>query len=48
LDHPAQADPMGPQGHEHVLQHFVITRDLRDHLLLYRTRRLIPRKLVQL
>jgi hypothetical protein len=31
-----------------VLQNFVITRDLRDHLLLYRTRRLIPRKLVPL
>lgn len=34
LSHPRAAERMGASGREHVRRHFLITRHLRDHLLL--------------
>jgi len=48
LKNPERAESMGRAGIEHVRKNFLITRHLRDHLLIYLTLRYIPRKLVQL
>jgi trehalose synthase len=34
LTHPRLAQRMGEQGHQHVRRHFLITRHVRDHLVL--------------
>jgi len=34
LSHPRLAQRMGEQGHQHVRRHFLITRHVRDHLVL--------------
>ncbi|MBI3977749.1 MAG: glycosyltransferase [Chloroflexi bacterium] len=34
LQHPRVADHLGRRGHEHVREHYLITRYLRDHLAL--------------
>jgi trehalose synthase len=34
LSHPRTAEPMGLEGREHVRRHFLITRHVRDYLLL--------------
>ncbi|MEM2364543.1 MAG: glycosyltransferase [Candidatus Bathyarchaeia archaeon] len=48
LKNPRRAEEMGRAGIEHVRRNFLITRHLRDHLLIYLTLLYIPRKLVQL
>lgn len=48
LMNPQKAKEMGKAGKEHVRKNFLITRYVRDHLLMYLTLELIPRKLVQL
>lgn len=35
LEHPDEARRMGAQGREHVRKHFLVTRDLEDHLHLF-------------
>ncbi|HEY8530942.1 MAG TPA: glycosyltransferase [Limnochorda sp.] len=35
LEHPEEARRMGEQGREHVRKHFLVTRDLEDHLQLF-------------
>ncbi|NWG09574.1 MAG: glycosyltransferase [Nitrososphaerales archaeon] len=47
LMNPQKAKEMGRAGREHVKKNFLITRHVRDHLLMYLTLELIPRKLVQ-
>jgi trehalose synthase len=42
-----KAKEMGNAGREHVKKNFLITRHVRDHLLIYLTLELIPRKLIQ-
>ena len=48
LINPDKAREMGLAGKEHVRRNFLITRHVRDHLLMYLTLELIPKKLVQL
>ncbi|MGQ9469179.1 MAG: hypothetical protein ACUVTD_05055, partial [Nitrososphaerales archaeon] len=48
LFNPQKAKEMGRAGREHVKKNFLITRYVRDHLLIYLTLELIPRKLIQL
>ncbi len=48
LKNPKKAEEMGGAGVEHVRRNFIITRQVRDHLLIYLTLKYIPRKLVQL
>jgi len=48
LTNPKKAKEMGRVGREHVRKNFLITRYVRDHLLMYLTLELIPRKLIQL
>ncbi|MFN3621792.1 MAG: glycosyltransferase, partial [Nitrososphaerales archaeon] len=48
LKNPKKAEEMGKAGVEHVRRNFIITRQVRDHLLMYLTLKYIPRKLVQL
>jgi len=48
LENRRRAEDMGKAGKEHVRRNFLITRHVRDHLLLYLTLDLIPSKLVQL
>lgn len=48
IKNPKKAKQMGKIGKEHVRKNFLITRHVRDHLLMYLTLQLIPRKLVQL
>lgn len=48
LRNPKKAREMGRAGVEHVRRNFIITRQVRDHLLIYLTLKYIPRKLVQL
>ncbi|MEM3387450.1 MAG: glycosyltransferase [Nitrososphaerales archaeon] len=48
LKNPKKAEEMGKVGVEHVRRNFIITRQVRDHLLMYLTLKYIPRKLVQL
>lgn len=48
LKNPDKAREMGQAGREHVRKNFIITRQVRDHLLMYLTLQFIPRKLVQL
>jgi trehalose synthase len=35
LKHPAEAKQMGKAGKQHVLENFLITRDLEDHLKVF-------------
>ncbi|MHB8576539.1 MAG: glycosyltransferase, partial [Dehalococcoidia bacterium] len=37
LQHPRMADRMGADGREHVREHFLITRYLRDYLAIFNT-----------
>ena len=37
LNHPAYAKRLGENGREHVRQHFLLTRHLRDYLLMFLT-----------
>lgn len=48
LRNPKKAKEMGLAGKEHVRRNFLITRYVRDHLLLYLTLQQIPGRLVQL
>jgi trehalose synthase len=48
LKNPKRAKEMGRAGIEHVRKNFLITRQVRDHLLMYLTLKYIPMKLVQL
>jgi trehalose synthase len=48
LKNPKRAKEMGRAGIEHVRKNFLITRQVRDHLLMYLTLKYIPIKLVQL
>ena len=48
LMNPLKAQEMGRAGREHVRKSFLVTRYVRDHLMLYLTLELIPKKLVQL
>jgi trehalose synthase len=48
LMNPQKAKEMGKAGREHVRKNFLMTRYVRDHLLMYLTLELIPRKLIQL
>jgi trehalose synthase len=48
LMNPKKAKEMGKAGREHVRKNFLITRNVRDHLLMYLTLEFIPRKLIQL
>jgi len=48
LKNPRKAEDMGKAGKEHVRRNFIITRHVRDHLLMYLTLELIPTKLKQL
>ncbi|MEM3737352.1 MAG: glycosyltransferase [Candidatus Bathyarchaeia archaeon] len=47
LKHPQKAREMGEVGREYVKRNFLITRHVRDYLMLYLTLELIPEKLVQ-
>ncbi len=48
LKNPGKAEEMGKAGVEHVRRNFLITRHLRDHILIYIALRRIPGKLVRL
>lgn len=48
LKNPKKAKEMGEKGREHVRKNFLITRQVRDHLLIYLTLKYIPKKLIQL
>ena len=48
LTHAEEAVRMGAVGREHVKRNFLITRHVRDHLLMYLTLELIPQKLIKL
>ena len=48
LRSPKKAKEMGSAGKEHVRRNFLVTRYVRDHLLVYLTLQQIPGKLVQL
>jgi len=48
LRHPLKAQEMGKAGKEYVRKNFLITRHVRDYLMLYLTLELIPEKLIQL